>query len=115
MLVSHVLYMGHVYGARANRRVSVAMFVIQMFLIVSLLGVVIGFVLLYITMLGYGATFSGFGGWFVSLIPSAILAVIGWFVKTKLLQSTAERTPQDGNVNEEAGDRAAVDEQTPLI
>ncbi len=92
--------------------VSVAMFVIQMFLIVSLLGVVIGIVLLYITMLGRGATFSGFGGWFVSLIPSAILTVSGWFVKTKLLQSAA---PQDGNVNEEAGDRAAVDEQTSLI
>ncbi len=62
MLVSHVLYMGHAYRARANRRNSVATFVVQMFLIVSLLGVVIGIVLLYITLLGYGASFNGLGG-----------------------------------------------------
>ncbi len=115
MLVSHVLYMGHAYRARANRRNSVAMFMVQILLIVSLLGVVIGIILLYIKLLGDGASFNGIGGLFVSLLPSVALAMIGWFVKKKLLPSLSASTPQTGNVNQEARDTAAADEQIPLI
>ncbi len=93
MLVSYMLYMQQVFGARtmANCCAFLATFVVQVLLIISLLSVVITTVVLYITMLGYGASFSGVGGLLVSLIPSATLSAIGWFIKTKLLHAELSR------------------------
>ncbi len=96
MLVTHVLYMCQVSGSKNGRQtLSVAVFLVQILLIVCVLSTIIVIILLYLTMVSHGAKFN-FGIFSVSLIPSAILSLMGWFVKRKLQQSFSRTPENDG-------------------
>ncbi len=99
MLVTHVLYMCQVYGSKNGRptfsAVSVATFLVQILLVLCVLGMVIVIIILYLTIINEGAKFN-FGSFFVSLVPSAILSMIGWYVKIKLLQSSSKSAENGG-------------------
>ena len=49
-------------------------------------GIVVIFIVVYIGCLDYGVQTKGISGFLVSLLPSACLSVIGWFIRRKFLK-----------------------------
>ena len=59
-------------------------------------GIVIIFIVVYIGCLNYGVQTKGISGFLVSLLPSACLSVIGWFIKRKFLKQAEINDAETG-------------------
>ena len=90
IFVAHLLHLRQVVG-----RLQRTAFYIQMFAIVSFIGLAIVSLAVYLHFLRDGVEFNGLGGFLGSLIPSIILSAVGWYVKTKFLDTkTSAADPQ---------------------
>ena len=90
IFVAHLLHLRQVAG-----HLQKIAFCIQMFAIVSFIGLAIVSIVVYLQFLTAGVEFNGLGGFLASLVPSIILSAVGWYVKTKFLDTkTSAADPQ---------------------
>ena len=99
IFVSHLLHLRQVAG-----HLQKIAFCIQMFAIVSFIGLAIVSLAVYLQFLRDGVEVNGLGGFLGSLVPSIILSAVGWYVKTKFLDtktSAADPQPTASNLTTE--------------
>ena len=89
IFVTHLLHLRQVVG-----RLQRTAFYIQMFAIVCFIGLAIVSIVVYLKFLRDGVEFNGLGGFLGSLVPSIILSAVGWYVKTKFLDTKTSADPQ---------------------
>ena len=94
IFVSHLLHLRQVAG-----HLQKIAFCIQMFAIVSFIGLAIVSLVVYLQFLRDGVEVNGLGGFLGSLVPSIILSAVGWYVKTKFLDTKTSADPQPAASN----------------
>ena len=107
MFVTHLLHLRQVVGCLQRTA-----FYIQMFAIVCFVGLAIVSLAVYLQFLLAGVEFNGLGGFLGSLVPSIILSAVGWYVKTKFLDTNTSADPQPTapNLTAELDQRGTTDD-----